>query len=41
MDPEDTKSLAIALKKIWDRRVERGEIEITEDEDGRRRIIIH
>jgi hypothetical protein len=33
MDP-DTKSLAKALKKIWDKRVEKGEIEITRDKKG-------
>jgi hypothetical protein len=40
MDPEDTESLAKALKKIWDKRVEKGEIEISRDKDGRRIITI-
>ncbi|MFQ5800652.1 MAG: hypothetical protein ACE5HH_02890 [Candidatus Hydrothermarchaeales archaeon] len=40
MDP-DTKSLAKALKKIWDKRIEKGEIEITRDKEGKRIIKIH
>ena len=40
MDRDETRSLARALKKIWDRRVEKGEIEITVDESGRRIIAI-
>ncbi len=36
----DTKSLAKALKKIWDKRVEKGEIEITRDKKGKRIITI-
>jgi hypothetical protein len=40
MDREETRSLARALKKIWDRRVEKGEIEITVDKSGRRIIAI-
>ncbi len=37
----DTKSLARALKKIWDKRIEKGEIEITRDKEGRRIIKIN
>jgi hypothetical protein len=37
---EDIKSLCKALKAIWDRRIEKGEIEFTRDKEGRRVIII-
>ena len=40
MDSE-TKSLAKALKKIWDTRIETGEIEITRDRKGKRIIKIN
>ena len=36
----DTKSLAKALKAIWDKRVEKGEIEVSRDEKGKRTITI-
>jgi len=32
---EDIKSLCIALKAIWDKRIEKGEIAITRDKKGR------
>ncbi len=37
---EDIKSLCIALKAIWDKRIEKGEITITRDKKGRRIITI-
>ncbi len=37
---EDIRSLCIALKAIWDKRIEKGEIKITTDKKGRRIITI-
>ena len=37
---EDLKSLCRALKAILDKRMERGEIEIKRDRNGRRVIVI-
>lgn len=37
---DDVRSLAIALKAIWDKRIEKGEITITRDKKGRRIITI-
>jgi hypothetical protein len=39
-EEEDLKSLCRALKAIWDKRIERGEIEFSRDKEGRRIITI-
>ena len=37
---EDVKSLCVALKAIWDKRIEKGELAIARDKKGQRIITI-
>lgn len=39
-EDEDLRSLCRSLKAIWDKRVEKGEIEISRDKRGKRIITI-